>query len=279
MAARTFVLESMLYRTAGYWDLTAAQGTEDAEEDARLRAASEEYAIECAILKFFGTEVLAYVVDEALQIHGGFGYSEEFPIAQFYRDVRVFRIFEGTNEINRLTVPDQLQRRARQGRLPLFPALDALSPAAANVPAEPNDDPAAEVGAWGGQMRAAILYVLRVIREAQGDALMELQEVAAALADMAAALFALESAWLRACKLSEAASSSLWAAVQVYGVTACAQVEQGARTILTACLSDTALPTHLDALRRLLPPPVKECIALRHAIAEAVIAREGYPWP
>ncbi len=115
MAVDVALMESMIYRTAGYLD--AAFAAIETETPDTLRAASEEYAIECAIVKFHCTEKASEIIDEALQIHGGYGYSEEFPIAQLYRDIRVFRIFEGTNEINRLTAADQLVRRVHNGQI------------------------------------------------------------------------------------------------------------------------------------------------------------------
>jgi alkylation response protein AidB-like acyl-CoA dehydrogenase len=284
MALRIFLLESMVYRIAGYWDGLAEQPEATVPEvEERLRTASEEYAIECALLKFFGTEVLDYVVDEALQIHGGFGYSEEFPIAQFYRDARVFRIFEGTNEINRLTVTDQLLRRMRQGRLPLLQTASALSqPSPERI--ESDADPMEAVGAVVRRIRAALLLTIEAGWNAPGEPLRQ-QEVAAAVADMTVVLFALESAWLRSRRIQEEARSTdveaanaARACVQVYSIDACVLVEQSARRALAAFTSGETLQAHAERLQLLLNPPLWDTISLRHRIANAVTAREGYPW-
>ncbi len=273
MALRIFLLESMIYRIAGYWDAMVGRS----EEAERLRAASEEYAIECALVKFFGTEVLDYVVDEALQIHGGFGYSEEFPIAPLYRDARVFRIFEGTNEINRLTVVDQLLRRARQGRLALLPAAAQAQETMPSASVEASDDPQETMGAWVRQMRAAILYVLGAAWETLGERLAERQEIAAALADMMAALLALESAWLRCRRLHSPSLSIALASVQVYGSSACAQTKERARALLATLGTGKALEARLHSLDRLMNPPLLDTLALQQQIGEAVVEREGYP--
>ncbi|HZP85131.1 MAG TPA: acyl-CoA dehydrogenase family protein [Chthonomonadaceae bacterium] len=274
MAVRLFVLESMVYRTAGCWDGALDDSGAVSAEAERLRAASEEYAIESALLKFFGTEVLDHVVDESLQIHGGYGYSEEFPIAQMYRDARVFRIFEGTNEINRLAVLDQLLRRARTGRLPLQQALTSSSDLLVDSAMQTDGDPLAAIGLQVRQIRATILHTLGVGWEILSEHLTEQQEVAAALADMIAALYAMESSWLRLRKLGNAAPPSALAAVQVYGDTACAQVAQAARTALAALTSGGAHGGSLPAF----PSTLLDTIAQRRQVAVAVLEREGYPW-
>jgi alkylation response protein AidB-like acyl-CoA dehydrogenase len=285
MAVRLFVLESMLYRTAGYWDLlfagvdAGAEGAADA-----LRAATEEYAIECAILKFYGSEVLAYVADEGLQIHGGYGYTEEFPMARAYRDARINRIFEGTNEINRLTVLDQAMRRAQKGRLALPQAAAKLKEAVLDI--TPTSvgldlDPLDEVGEWVRQIRNATLYAAGQAWETLGVKVADLQEVVAAVADMAAALLALESGWLRARKLASAGSPKAvlaLAAVRVYGAEACAQVEQLARYVVCAISDGDTRRTHAAVLKRLLKPPLVDTVELRRELARAVIESEAYPW-
>jgi len=283
MAVRTFVLESMVYRTAGYYearfsDVDAA--APDANE--KFRAAAEEYAVESAILKFFGTEVLDYVVDEGLQIHGGFGYTEEFPMARAYRDARINRIFEGTNEINRLTVLDQLLRRAQRGRLALPQAAaklkDAiLSPPSLGGPGEV-EDPLEQVSGWVDSMRKVTLYVAGQAWEALGEQLAERQEIVAALADMTAALYALESAWLRCRKMPPTTHHSPLTAALVFGNDACAQVEQWARYALAAFSAGDTLRTHVSTLRRLLKPPLLDTVALRRRIAAVVREKEAYPW-
>jgi alkylation response protein AidB-like acyl-CoA dehydrogenase len=285
MAVRTFVLESMLYRTAGYWDAHFGQIDASAPDaNDRFRAAAEEYAVECAIMKFFGSEVLDYVVDEGLQIHGGFGYTEEFPMARAYRDARINRIFEGTNEINRLTVLDQLMRRAQRGRLGLPQAAAKVKDAILSPPSIGGQggfsEPLEEVGSWVTAIRNTTLYVAGQAWEALGEGLGEQQEIVAAIADMTAALYALESAWLRIGKRRGARVESLemLAAVQIYGNDVSAQVEQSARYALAAFSEGDTLRTHLSTLRRLLKPPSMNTVRLRRQIAQAVIERDGYVW-
>lgn len=298
MAARIYLLESMVYRVAGYWDAHIHEATTPEEAETRFRQASEEYAIECALLKFYGTEVLAEVVDEAVQIHGGFGYSEEFPIARMYRDARVFRIFEGTNEINRLTVLDQVLRRLARGRLSLqeLTRKDAESQLQAEAEWE-----------WEAQGESAqpalplslhqIGLCLRAIRQLtcdalehgmtqEGERLAANQVFAASFADMAAQLFALESGWLRACRLqtmhdlpgaterAEVALLLLQTAAEDSRVTAW----QAARKARIGLAGETETGEPNSGLPfRLTTMPLPNPIHSGRQIAAAVIRQEGYP--
>jgi len=230
-------------------------------------------------MKFFGSEVLNYVVDEGLQIHGGYGYTEEFPMARAYRDARINRIFEGTNEINRLTVLDQLVRRAQRGRLALPQAAAKLKEAILAPPtpaAHTFDDPLCEAGVWVDSIRKATLFVAGTAWETLGESLSEQQEVVAAIADMTAALYALESAWLRSRKSSVVRRPTSIAAVQVYGADACSQVETWGRYALSAVCEGDTLRTSLSTLRRLLKPPSLNTVALRRQIAARVLEADGY---
>ncbi len=250
MTARIFALESMVYRTAGLWDERA--GASDA-------AASEEYAMECAILKFWGTEAQAYVVDEAVQIHGGYGFSESFPVARAYRDARVFRLFEGTNEINRLTVLDQIFRRLAAGRLTLAP------------PTIPTDTVA--------QLRQTISSLLALFRTQHGDRWREQQEVAAALADMIAGLYALESAEMRAARLSGVRASTARLAADILADGVLAQTRTQAQTVLAALSPGDLLSRHRTQFNSLFAPTAVDAIGLRRSLASTVIANGCYPFP
>ncbi len=303
LATRIYLLESMAYRVAGCWDNHAggatagssasAAGTDfEAASDARFLQASEEFAIECAILKFFGTEVLALAADESLQIHGGFGFSEEFAAARMYRDARVFRIFEGTNEINRLTVLDQLLRRNASGRLDLasagLPGAASSSNAGRLSDAPHAGEPSdllAEAGACVRSLRAVIGEVLRAGRESQGARLGENQAFAAPVADLAATLFALESAWLRASqKAGETGDSTkpgtdlATAMVLNFASEAGAQTEITLRAACAALQTGPFLSLDSDALNALRRLPVRSPAPFQEQIAQAVIEKEGYPF-
>ena len=129
MATRLYVADSMAYRTAGLLDDAVSEvPASGPEHDAGLRSVLEEYTVECPVLKVFGTECLDFVADEALQILGGYGFLRDYPIERHYRDSRINRIFEGTNEVNRLIIPATLLKRAGKGQVPYFAFVEAVPP-------------------------------------------------------------------------------------------------------------------------------------------------------
>ena len=196
MAVRIYAAESMAYRTGGLLEAilhrTETSGPEGGRNAAR---AIEAYATECSLNKVFATEVLAYVVDEGVQIHGGYGFIAEYPIERLYRDARIYRIFEGTNEVNRYLIPTLLLRRAVKGDLPL---LDTLSQLRDRLRSEQRtrENPADLVEA----ARGVFLFALSTAWEKLQDKLLQQQEILGRFADLAIAVFAMESAWLRAQK-------------------------------------------------------------------------------
>lgn len=261
MPTQIFALESMIYRLAGYWDTRLAGVLDQA---AALAAASEEYAIECALVKFFGSEVLGFAVDQALQIHGGYGFSEEFAIARLYRDSRVFRIFEGTNEISRLVVAQQIRRRWERGRLPLDHAI--AHPESISWPTP--SDPLAFAGAAVAQIRRLLLATL-----AQSRAVADDQIIAANIADLCAWLFALESAWLRCRKPPPLPASPVeLAMLLLLADYASHQAADLARSSLACAGVDGGEISSL--LRPTFERPLVDTTPLHSAIAQALVDRE-----
>jgi len=273
MAVRTYAIEAMLYRTAGLID-GMLQGSH--ASDAVL-AALEEFAIEASILKVAASEMLDFVLDENVQIHGGNGFVRDYPAERHYRDARVNRIFEGTNEINRLLVPGMLAKRALKGGLPLIAAArrlqdDLLTPAPAEPPSDaPLDNERRNVAA----MKKVALMVLGTAMQTYGDKLADEQEVLSGAADIIIDTYAAESALLRAAQ----SPSGLHAdAAAIIVNDAAGRVELAARQALAAMADGDMLRTLLAALRRVMKVTPVNGVALRRRIADAVAGQKGYPF-
>jgi hypothetical protein len=273
MAIREFAVESMLYRTAGLID----NGLQEHRDAATVLAVLEEFAIEASILKVAGSEMLDYVLDENVQIHGGNGFVRDYPAERYFRDARVNRIFEGTNEINRLLIPGMLVRRALKGGLPLIAAArrlqeEILTPSLA----ESGDDAplAAELRVVAAIKKVALM-VLGTAMQTFGEKLTEEQEILSTAADIIIDAFAAESSALRASGVADPVKQ---AAARVLVHDAAGRAEIAARTALAAMAEGDALRTLLAALRRILKAAPVNTVALRRQVADAVTARPGYPF-
>jgi len=281
MVARTYALESLVYRLAGVADGALAD-TAKSEKGGAVARAFEELAVESAIAKVFGSEVLSYVVDETVQIHGGNGFVSDYPAERHYRDARVNRIFEGTNEINRLLIPGMLVRRAVKGDLALIPAAkrlqdEVLSP---SMPSLVDGDEAlgAELRTIGAFKKVALM-VLGTAMQTYGEKLTDQQEVLSFAADILIDTYAAESAVLRARQArlgGHHAADQHEAAARVYVDGAAARVEAVAKSALAAMADGDTLRTLLAALRRLLKVQPVNAVALRRQLADAATAAPGY---
>jgi alkylation response protein AidB-like acyl-CoA dehydrogenase len=272
MAIRELAVESMLYRTAGLLDKEVGGSTEPAV----MLAALEELAIEASILKVAGSEMLDYVLDENVQIHGGNGFVRDYPAERHSRDARVNRIFEGTNEINRLLIPGALARRAARGTLPLVAAALRLQEELLALPATDasGSEPLEAERRTTSGMKKVGLMVLGTAMQKFGEKLAEEQEILSGAADILIDIFAAESVTARAAGMSEPGR----AAARVFVNDAGLRVEVAARTALAAMLEGDELRTRHAALRRFLKVQPLNTVALRRVVADAVVARDGYPF-
>ena len=283
MTARTYAVESLLYRTVGWIDAVLEQTTHDGDRGAAIAKAFEEFAIESSIAKVAGSETVDYVLDENVQIHGGNGYVKDYPAERYYRDARVNRIFEGTNEINRLLIPGMLVKRALKGELPLIAAARALqdeimSPSLGGTSLDegaPLDEELHTVGLF----KKVALMVLGTAMQTYGDKLQDEQEVLAFVGDILIDTFAAESAVLRARAALAAGlrTASLHeAAARAFVAEAALRTESAAKNALAAMAEGDTLRTLLVALRRLLKVTPANTVALRRTLADAVVAGAGY---
>jgi alkylation response protein AidB-like acyl-CoA dehydrogenase len=273
MAVRMFASESMTYRVVGAIEAHLAGFSWDAPDagNQQLKAV-EEFATECSFIKVFASETLDYVVDECVQIHGGYGFSQEYSCEHAYRDSRINRIFEGTNEINRLLATGMMLKRAQKGTLPLVAAVKTLQ---AEILAGPQ---------LGGEIDMVAnakkigLFALGVAFQRYMTALEEQQEVVANITDILMNAYALESATLRAEKIAHSGKNAENAKdmVSVFAREATDTIESAAKTVLAACSEGDMLRTNLAVLKRFTKYEPVNTIGLRRKIAARMIDSGKY---
>jgi Acyl-CoA dehydrogenase, C-terminal domain len=267
MAIRIFATESATYRVVGLIEGELANQTE-------LKAI-EEFAAECSYIKIYASEMLDYVTDEAVQIHGGYGYHQDYIVERAYRDSRINRIFEGTNEINRLLATGMLLKRAMRGQLPLVEAVMKLQ---AEIMAGPT------LGSGGSEdtrlvenAKKTALLTLGIAYQKFGAALEEQQEVLASITDIAMNAFAMESVYLRAQKLAKLGKGEIAADVSsVFLREAMEIVESAGRNALAASSEGDNLRTNMAVLKRFTKFEPVNAIAARRRIAQRLLTAGRY---
>jgi len=286
MAVRTYMSESMMYRLAGMFDdklaLLDAEAKKSGAENAKT---IEEYAAECSITKVYGSETLDFCVDEYVQILGGYGFCAEYPAERYYRDSRINRIWEGTNEINRMLVPGTMMKRAMQGRLNLLQAAQAVagdlmtySPLSVELP----DTPLALQEHIIKMSKKLALMVAGVAAQKFGAKLDREQEVLAKIADIVIEIFAIESGLLRTLKIiskdGENKAKYQIAAVKVYVDELIPRIESWAKQILTYVEEGDMLRTQLAGVKKLARYQPIDAVTLKRDIADRIIDLEAYPF-
>jgi len=283
MAMLTYVGESMVYRTIGMMDEALSAVDKSASDaPAQTLKAIEEYAIECSIIKVWASEMVDYVVDETVQIYGGYGFVEEYPAERAYRDARINRIFEGTNEINRLIISGFLLKRAMSGQLALMPAIKQLMEEVLSGPSlgEQVEGPLAEEQKLVASAKKLGLFAAGAATQKYMQAIQDQQEIMGAIADTVIEIYGMESAVLRSLKIAgaqgEAAAAIPVAMTRAYLSQAMEKIEANARKIIAAVAEGDMLRTQLAILRRLAKHNPYNTIELRQQIAQKVIERGKY---
>ncbi len=277
MAIRTYAAESLAYRVVGLIeDQLAGLSWDQPDASKIVLKAAEEFAVECSYVKLFCSEALDYVTDEGVQIHGGYGYHQDYAVERAYRDSRINRIFEGTNEINRLLATGMLLKRAQKGVLPLVEAVKKLQAEVLGGPQMSGNAESADAKLVANAKKVA-LFVLGIAYLKYLNGLEEQQEIVAGITDISMNVFAMESALLRAGKMAAHGKGEVardMAAVFLH--EAMDTIEAAARTILAACSEGDALRTNLAVLKRFTKSDPVNAIALRRCIAGRLLQAERY---
>jgi butyryl-CoA dehydrogenase len=282
MAIRTYVAESMSYRVVGSIESQLEEFSwNQADAPKTMLKAVEEFATECSYIKVFASESLDYVVDEGVQIHGGYGYHQDYAVERAYRDSRINRIFEGTNEINRLLATGMMLKRAQKGQLPLVEAVKKLQSeltAAPSLAGNGSGDPFAEENKMIGNAKKAGLLCLGIAYQKYGNDLEHQQEVLAGITDVLMNTFAMESASLRAQKIAKSGKSAQQASEMsaVFAREAMETIESAARNVLANCSEGDALRMNLAVLKRFTKFEPVNAIGLRRSLAARMLEASRY---
>lgn len=286
MAIRTFAAESMLYRTAGYIDsILKTVDWEDDDASVRILKGIEEYAIECAMVKVFCSEVMEKVAYDAVQIHGGYGYSQEYAVERVYRDARINTIFEGTNEINRMLTIDMLLKRAMKGSIPLMEQANALMGEILGPPSFDFDQDFSVLSEEKKLIengKKIFMFVAGAAFKKYLNELAEQQEILGLAADVLADVYVAESMLLRTLKKlekdGEEAAQLMIDATTVFCHDAIERIQANAKIALAATEEGDTLQTMVAALKRLSKHKPVNAVALRRGVAKAALQANGYPF-
>ncbi|MDP4086347.1 MAG: acyl-CoA dehydrogenase family protein [Bacillota bacterium] len=282
MASKIYAAESSVYRTVGLFEDRMGRLSDEEVKDGKEVAKSiAEYAIECSLNKVFSSETLDYVVDEGVQIHGGYGYMQEYEIERAYRDSRINRIFEGTNEINRLLVPGTFLRKALKGELPLLQKAQSLQEELMMLmPEEPGDEPLAQEKYLVKNAKKIGLLAAGLAAQKYGKSLEKEQEVLVNIADIISNAYAMESVVLRTAKSIAKAglekSKQKLVYTQIFCQEAFNEIEQHAKETLVATEKGDALRMLLSALRKFTRHTPINVIAKKREAADKLIEAERF---
>ncbi|MCU9601632.1 acyl-CoA dehydrogenase family protein [Pallidibacillus thermolactis] len=282
LASEIYAAESAVYRTVGLFEERMSHLTEEQQKDGKeIAAAIAEYAIECSLNKFFNTEVLDHVVDEGVQIHGGYGFMQEYEIERAYRDSRINRIFEGTNEINRLLVPGTFVKKAFKGELPLLEKAQSLQEEIMMLmPEEPGDEPLAQEKYLVRNAKKVALMTAGLALQKYGQELEKEQEILVNFADIVSNIYAMESVVLRTEKavhrdgLENSKQKLLY--TEIFCQEAFNRIENDAKETVVAIASGDNLRMTLSALRKLTRHTPINVIAKKREAAATIIDKEKY---
>ena len=274
MTIRIYATESMVWRVVGLiqsrLDTLAPDQSHSTQEELK---AVEEYAAECSIIKVYASEMLDYVVDEGVQIHGGYGYHQDYAVERYYRDARINRIFEGTSEINRLVISSMLLKRAAQGQIPLLSRVEA---GLTEGPVQPGSSGTDEETRLVSNAKKLTLLTIGIASRKYGTALSKEQEVLMSISDMVMQVFAMESSLLRHRKLAAAGQANAGDICAVFLRDAMDQLAMAAKNVIATCSEGSALRDTMALLRNLAAYEPVNAVAARRGIARRVLDAERY---